>query len=391
MDPLLAFAIVSSIFALGDIISIKSKSLISVLFVGSVFYLVGFWTIFPDDLNTIAQLQGLGAMMIGVLITHMGTLMNIRQLMDQWRTVVVALAALVGIGILVYGGGTLLFGREIAIVAAPPIAGGVVAGLIMTEAAAARGLTELSVLATLLVVVQGFVGYPLASFCLTREARRVVAGELTQVEAAVQPKAEMDNGVLKFRLPPMPEKYQTSFVLIAKTAIVAYAAVSLANAIPGVPIHPYVMTLIFGIIAAEIGLLETDTLTKANAFGLAILALMAIIMTNLNQATPEMLAGLLAPLVGTLILGAIGIFIASSLVGRMVGLTPEMASAIGLSALFGFPGTFILSHEAAKAIATNEEERQQILDHILPKMLVAGFITVTIASVVMAGLFANWF
>ncbi|MDI9567329.1 MAG: hypothetical protein QM219_00295, partial [Bacillota bacterium] len=189
MDPLLAFAIVSSIFALGDIISIKSKSLISVLFVGSVFYLVGFWTIFPDDLNTIAQLQGLGAMMIGVLITHMGTLMNIRQLMDQWRTVVVALAALVGIGILVYGGGTLLFGREIAIVAAPPIAGGVVAGLIMTEAAAARGLTELSVLATLLVVVQGFVGYPLASFCLTREARRVVAGELTQVEAAVQPKA----------------------------------------------------------------------------------------------------------------------------------------------------------------------------------------------------------
>ena len=121
MDPLLAFAIVSSIFALGDIISIKSKSLISVLFVGSVFYLVGFWTIFPDDLNTIAQLQGLGAMMIGVLITHMGTLMNIRQLMDQWRTVVVALAALVGIGILVYGGGTLLFGREIAIVAAPPL------------------------------------------------------------------------------------------------------------------------------------------------------------------------------------------------------------------------------------------------------------------------------
>jgi len=67
-----------------------------------------------------------------------------------------------------------------------------------------------------------------------------------------------------------------------------------------------------------------------------------------------------------------------------------MASAIGLSALFGFPGTFILSHEAAKAIATNEEERKKILDHILPKMLVAGFVTVTIASVIMAGFFANW-
>ncbi|MGI6143701.1 MAG: hypothetical protein ACOYEK_07610 [bacterium] len=390
MNPLLGFAIVASIFAIGDIVSIKSKSLISVLFVGSVFYLVGFWTIFPHDLNTIAQLQGVGAMLIGVLITHMGTLMNIRQLIDQWKTVLVAIAALVGIGILVFGGGSLLFGREVAISAAPPIAGGVVAGLIMTEATAAKGLTELSVLATLLVVVQGFIGYPLASFCLTREARRVLRGELPQTEAMVQQTAAAENGILKFRLPAMPRQYQTQFVLMAKVAIVAYAAVSLANAIPGVPIHPYVMTLLFGIVAAEIGLLEKDILSKANAFGFAILSLMAIIMTNLNQATPEMLAGLLAPMFGCLILGAIGIGIASSLVGRFLGLTPEMASAIGLSALFGFPGTFILSHEAANAVATNEEEKKKILDHILPKMLVAGFVTVTIASVVMAGFFANW-
>ena len=96
MEPLLGFVIVSSIFAIGDIVSIKSKSLLSVLFVASVFYLIGFWTIFPADINTIAQVQGVGAMMIPVLITHMGTLLNTRQLIDQWKTVIITIVALVG-------------------------------------------------------------------------------------------------------------------------------------------------------------------------------------------------------------------------------------------------------------------------------------------------------
>ncbi|NLJ33449.1 MAG: hypothetical protein GX349_02510 [Firmicutes bacterium] len=388
MEPLLGFVIVSSIFAIGDIVSIKSKSLLSVLFVASVFYLIGFWTIFPADINTIAQVQGVGAMMIPVLITHMGTLLNTRQLIDQWKTVIITIVALVGVGVLVYGVGGFIFGREVAIAASPPIAGGVVAGLIMSEAATAINRPELAVLATLLVVVQGFIGYPLASFCLTREARKILSGEIVTDNAVSQSAAAEEKA--RFKLPQLAEDLQTPFVLIAKVAVVAYLAVLLANAIPGTPIHPYVMTLIIGVIAGEIGLLETDILTKGNAFGFGILALMAIIMTNLNQATPEMLAGLLAPMFGCLILGAIGIAIGSSIVGKFLGLSIEMSTAIGVSALFGFPGTFILSHEAAKAATTSPEGRQKVLDHILPKMLVAGFMTVTIASVVMAGIFANW-
>jgi hypothetical protein len=36
-----------------------------------------------------------------------------------------------------------------------------------------------------------------------------------------------------------------------------------------------------------------------------------------------------------------------------------------------------------------EEERKFILDSILPKMLVAGFTTVTVGSVIMAGFMVN--
>lgn len=62
--------------------------------------------------------------------------------------------------------------------------------------------------------------------------------------------------------------------------------------------------------------------------------------------------------------------------------------AIGLTALYGFPGTLILSEEAAKNIGETEEEVHIIEDEILPKMIVAGFSTVTITSVFITGILA---
>jgi len=51
----------------------------------------------------------------------------------------------------------------------------------------------------------------------------------------------------------------------------------------------------------------------------------------------------------------------------------------------GFPGTFIVSNEVATQLAESEEEREFILGEIMPKMLIAGFVTVTITSVFLAG------
>ena len=63
--------------------------------------------------------------------------------------------------------------------------------------------------------------------------------------------------------------------------------------------------------------------------------------------------------------------------------------AISVSCLFGFPGTYIISQEVADALSDTDEKKEYILKRILPKMLVAGFTTVTIASVILAGLIIN--
>ena len=46
---------------------------------------------------------------------------------------------------------------------------------------------------------------------------------------------------------------------------------------------------VFGVIAAEIGLVDRQSLNKANSFGWMITVLMAFIYEGLNKATPEML------------------------------------------------------------------------------------------------------
>lgn len=392
MDGLLALTIVLVAFAVGDFVSYKTKSIVSMMFVASVIFLVGFWMGIPATLFADAQLTGFGAMMIGLLITHMGTLLSIEDLKKQWKTVLIALAAVVGIGIFLFTVGSLVVGKEYAIAAAPPIAGGVVAAIIMSEAATAKGLDLIAVFVTLLVVVQGFFGYPMASFMLNREAKKILKAHNGSSSAEKQGSAVMTEAAPKVErkklIPALPKDLQTTYILLAKLAIVAFISFQLAGLLNNV-IHRFVMCLFVGVAARELGFLEEAVMNKANAFGLAMVALMAVVFGNLAKATPEMLASILFPMIATLTLGAIGISIFSGIAGKLLGYSPEMAIAIGATALFGFPGTFIISNEVANANGKTDEERQAILHEIMPKMLVGGFVTVTIASVILAGFMAK--
>lgn len=384
MDSLLAITYILVIFAIGDIISAKTKSIVSMMFVASVLLLIGFWMGIPTSLFEDAQIAGFGALMIGFLITHMGTLLNFDDLKEQWRTVIIAFGAVIGIGIFLFLVGSPILGREYAIASAPPIAGGVVAAIIMGEVATAKGLSSLAIFSTILVVVQGFFGYPVASFFLNREAKSILKNSQNYESKADEKSIKKDSKEKKKLLPQLPEELQTTFVMLAKVGITALISFKLSELTNGI-IHKYVMCLLVGIFAREIGFLEESVMNKANAFGMAMFALMAPIFASLTKATPEMLLSLLFPIVGSLVLGTIGIIIFSALVGKVLRVPMNMAIAIGASALFGFPGTYIISNEVANANGKTAEERKMILDQILPKMLVAGFITVTIASVILAG------
>ena len=98
---------------------------------------------------------------------------------------------------------------------------------------------------------------------------------------------------------------------------------------------------------------------------------------------------MIAPIFGMLVIGAIGIAIGSSIAGKIVGYNIFVSIACGVTALFGYPATEILSKEVCASMDDfTELEKVYALDYVMPKMIVGGFTTVTIASVVFAGIIA---
>lgn len=398
MAQMLALAIMIFILFIGEMISIRTKAWIPSIFVSGVLFLIGYWTFFPEDIVSLAGVPPVVAtMLIYLLITNMGTLLSLEELKNQWRTILIALSGILGIVAFLFAIGTFLFDFETVVVAIPPLVGGLVSALIMSEGAAAAGLPTLAVFAIVIYVVQGFAGYPLTSIMLKREGRMLLNkyrnNELPEQKlVSSQKTAEPVNSVKEPRMfARMPEKYNTDFFKFFRLSLVAYLAYLVSTlATPVVEISPFVLCLLFGVIGRSIGFLEKHPLMKANGFGFAIMALLLYIFDGLKTATPSMMLEILYPLIGCIVIGVAGMYVFSFFMGKVLKVSKEMAFAVSLTALYGFPADYIITNEVINSLTKDEKEREVLTSHMLPPMLVAGFITVTIVSVILAGIFVGF-
>lgn len=394
MSVILSLLIVIVAMSIGDIISIKTKAFIPSVFVTAVVFLIGFWYIFPQDMISKATLgMPVALMAMYLLVTHMGTLMNVRELMAQWRTVLISLAGVIGIILLLMTVGVAVLGRETAIVGAPPLTGGIVAAIIMKDAATAMGNDNLAVLAILVYVVQGFVGYPLTAILLKKEGKRLLE-EFRVTGKRNEKVQETKKEERKTLIPPLPEKYNTTYIILARLTFVAWLSDIFTKFLNtqvfgSSVISPLVTCLVFGVIAAEIGLVDRQPLNKANAFGWMMTVLMAFIFEGLNKATPQMLIQVAVPLIGVIVIGVIGLLILAFIVGKILKESSFMSLPIALNALYGFPPNFILTNEVINSLSEDKEEIKYLTDNMLPKMLIGGFTSVTIASVLIGGIFSK--
>jgi len=391
---MLALTIVLAILYIGDIVATRTKAWIPSVFVCAVLFLIGYWTFFPKDIVSIAGIGPVVAtMLMYLLITNMGTLLSLKELKNQWKAIVISLAGIVGIIAILFTIGAMIFDLKTMIVAVPPLVGGVVAALVMSEGASAAGLEDLAVFAIVIYVIQGFAGYPITSIVLKREAKRLLKehhqGNLqsvTQEQEEVEQSSEQPKLFRK-----IPSKYNTEYFKFFRLAFVGLLAYGTSTALaPIVTVNALVLCLVFGVLASTFGFLERQPLQKANGFGFAIMGLMLFIFDGLKQASPEMLMRIIVPLVVSIILAVIGMYIFSFIAGKVLKVSPNLAFAVSLTALYGFPADYILTNEVVKSSTTDEKERDMLLSHMLPPMLVGGFISVTITSVILAGIFVNW-
>ncbi|MEH7884944.1 hypothetical protein V7654_11565 [Bacillus sp. JJ1609] len=396
MSQMLALVIVVFILLVGDFVAVRTKAWIPSMFISAVLFLIGYWTFFPKEIVALAGVpSAVAVMMMYLLITNMGTLLSLKELKNQWKTIVIALSGILGIIAVLLSVGTLVFDFQTMVVAIPPLVGGVVSALIMSEGAKEAGLASLSVFAIVIYVMQGFAGYPLTSLVLKKEGKRLLKqyreGGSTGVHAEVAAAVETAPPVELKLFKNLPQKYNTDFFKFFRLSLVAFLAYQVSTLLaPIVTVSPFVLCLLFGVIATSVGFLEKQALQKANGFGIAILVLMLFIFDGLKQATPGMLLEIIVPLIGTIILGVLGMYIFSFIAGKLLKVSKEMAFAVSLTALYGFPADYIITNEVIKSLTDDEKEREALTSHMLPPMLVGGFVTVTIVSVILAGIFVGF-
>ncbi|MFQ0973961.1 hypothetical protein [Gilliamella sp. CG35] len=400
MSQMLALVLLLLILFLGDIVSTRTKAWVPSVFVCAVLFLAGYFTFFPKDIVARAGIPKVVAVMfMYLLVVNMGTLLSVKELLRQWKTIVISLSGIVGIIIVVVIVGYLFFDYNTVIVAIPPLVGGIVSAIIMAGGATKAGLQDLAVFAIIIYVMQGFIGYPLTSIMLKREGRRVLKQYHDGTWNALNdPKPTSNKEETESNDEhPMPKmfamfsaRYNTTYFIFLRIAIIGFFAYYVAKVLdPIISISPFVLCLLFGVIAASCGFLERHPLKKAGGFGLAVMGLMLFIFDTLSQATPDMLVRLITPLVVFILAAVLGMFIFSLIAGKMLNVSREMAFSIALTALYGFPADYIITNEVINNLTKNEKEKEVLTRHMLPPMLIGGFISVTIVSVVLAGFMVN--
>ena len=142
----LAFVICGVVYFIGEAVSNLTKAWIPSVFVTAAVLLVGFWTVIPTTVVSDSMLIPFGSTIgIYLLITHMGTVISIKQLLSQWKTIVVCLAGLAGMCALCLVILPGVIGRDLVVAGLPPLTGGIIAATTMKTAAEANVLTEAAI------------------------------------------------------------------------------------------------------------------------------------------------------------------------------------------------------------------------------------------------------
>lgn len=381
-NPIITTTLLFALIALGEWLSILSKARIPMLLTAMVGFLVLVWTgIFPNDILDKSQFPALGAILIGPAILHMGTMIPFSLLKSQIKAVMIALGGVFFAGVLILLIVPLIFDYPTAVAGVGPISGGIIALIITSDKLTELGMTSLIVIPALIVAFQGVMGMPLALNFMRKYAlvmqKGMDNGSFTpsQTDADEQDAEKKDSTKKKIKSTTTLKLF---YVFLGASIGVALGTVT--------PIHYSLWCLAIGIIGLKVGLLEPKMLEKANSFTITMIGIVFVVIGTMGGVTPSQVLSNLPSILLILVIGTVGMVIGGYVMSKLMKWHPYKGIPVALTALFGFPGDYILCEEVSRSIARNEEEEKIIFNELLAPMLIGGFTTVTVASVVIAGL-----
>ncbi len=381
-----SFMIVLIVFALGDIVGKLTKGKLSGMMVVMLLFLVGFLTkLFPADIIDQGGLTALSKLAIAMVLFNMGTTLNVKQLVEEWRTVLMAALCMLAsciVMLLV----TPIIGFDTVLVGMPVINGAAMATSLMASAAAEKGLATAAALCAVIYSVQKFVGAPIASAMGIRYGKKLL--KAYRENPAQFKKQETGNGAsAKASFADKHKEWYSANVMMAIVAAGSWIAHILGDL---TPINYSIWALLLGVACAASGLVPTKPLQKSNSYGLMMVAVFGSIIPSLAKVSLSDL--------GTMAFQTIVLFIAAligvALVGwvlptwKLVG-DRDLAIGIGVEQFLGFPSNVVICREVGDAVGETPEEKAFIEDTLNVPYVVGGITVITVLSTMLAGFVMN--
>ncbi len=386
MPSIAALTILLVLYGASELIAQKTKAIFSTVLAMAILLLTGFWTgILPETLFTDAKVVEFGNVVAGLLIVSLATTLDFDEIRRQWKVVVTALMGVIFASCFIIFIGSLIIDRDMALSGAPIFVGGSAATLIMTNALKEINMELAATFCVVLYVTQKFIGVPIASMLMRKEAKEFLRDPKNIKEYS---KVELIEKTSKKKLITFSESWNRPSIYLAKLSIVACISFYLSQ-ISGGKLHYFVVCLLVGVVFFAIGFLDKGILEKTQASGLIIFLVTVVIFTNLATTSIEQVIAVLLPLLVVAALGVSGILVAGFICSKLLKMGFGLAVCLGISCTFGFPTTMLMSKEVAEALGNTKEEQIALENYLLPKMLTAGIVTVTVASVIIAGVVVN--
>lgn len=381
-----SFMIVLIVFALGDIVGKITKGKLSGMMVVMLLFLVGFLTkLIPADIIDQGGLTALSKLAIAMVLFNMGTTLNVKQLIEEWRTVLMAALCMLA-SCLVMLLVSPIIGFDTMLVGMPVINGAAMATSLMASAAAEKGLATAAALCAVIYSVQKFVGAPIASAMGIRYGKKLL--KAYRENPAQFKKQETGNGAsAKISFADKHKEWYSANVMMALVAAGSWVAHILGDL---TPINYSIWALLLGVVCAASGLVPTKPLQKSNSYGLMMVAVFGSIIPSLAKVSLSDL--------GTMAFQTIVLFAAAligvALVGwilptwKLVG-DKDLAVGIGVEQFLGFPSNVVICREVGDAVGETPEEKAFIEDTLNVPYVVGGITVITVLSTMLAGFVIN--
>ena len=381
-----SFMIVLIVFALGDIVGKITKGKLSGMMVVMLLFLVGFLTkLIPADIIDQGGLTALSKLAIAMVLFNMGTTLNVKQLIEEWRTVLMAALCMLA-SCLVMLLVSPIIGFDTVLVGMPVINGAAMATSLMASAAAEKGLATAAARCAVIYSVKKFVGAPIASAMGIRYGKKLL--KAYRENPAQFKKQETGNGAsAKVSFADKHKEWYSANVMMALVAAGSWVAHILGDL---TPINYSIWALLLGVACAASGLVPTKPLQKSNSYGLMMVAVFGSIIPSLAKVSLSDL--------GTMAFQTIVLFIAAligvALVGwvlptwKLVG-DKDLAVGIGVEQFLGFPSNVVICREVGDAVGETPEEKAFIEDTLNVPYVVGGITVITVLSTMLAGFVIN--